>query len=295
MKKISLVLLIFAQCCFLLSCDKADRQAAREDTAVEMENSISIYYPGEQGLSEVEDRYQLKQPDSLAASVEEVLGEMLEAFGAEKVSFDAFILDDTNNLTLQMTVYQEADKDYLHIAKAAVAGTLFQLNDIESIRVEISGEENEAVITETMGPSTFYYYDEELGGLKNEREITLYVCDEAGTALEERPVRIQVESNRSIAQMVVEALAGEGSIPAETCVNSAIINSHVLYLDLDSSFLDISVAARSDTVLYSLVNSLTSIDGIDAVRLYVDGGKLENFRGAVDTSEDLVFNKELVK
>lgn len=295
MKKIALVLLIFVQCCFLLSCDKVDRQAVREDTAVEMENSISIYYPGEQGLARAEDRYQLKQPDSLSASLEEVLGEMLEAFGVEKVSFDAFILDDTNNLTLQMTVYQEADKDYLHIAKAAVAGTLFQLKDIERIRVEISREESEEVLTETMFPHTFCYYDEEFSELKNEREVTLYVCDEAGTALVEKPVWIQLESNRSIAESVVETLADKASIPAETKVNSATVNTHVLYLDLDSSFLDISGAARSDIVLYSLVNSLTSIDGIDAVRLYVDGGKLENFRGTIDTSEDLVFNKELVK
>ena len=45
----------------------------------------------------------------------------------------------------------------------------------------------------------------------------------------------------------------------------------------------------AEVVIYSIVDSLTNMRGINSVRIYIEGKDEDDFRGEVDLSDALVF------
>ena len=92
-----------------------------------------------------------------------------------------------------------------------------------------------------------------------------------------------------------EKLAEIEAIPVGTKVNSANIISGICYIDLSKEFEENVLDTKSDLVVYSVVNSITNINGIDKIMITVEGQVLDNYRGSIDLSEPLSFNKEILK
>ena len=69
----------------------------------------------------------------------------------------------------------------------------------------------------------------------------------------------------------------------------------VCYLDLSQEFKGNVEETRSDLVVYSVVNSLTSISSISKVLITIDGEVVHSYIGTVDLSKPLSFNSEIIK
>lgn len=131
-----------------------------EDTGTEVlgENMISIYYPENTQILKDKEPYQIKQPDSITVSVEEIMAAMSGKLEQEKIQYHTYMIDADNNVTLEFTLTGEYDKEYFLLARAAVTKTLFQLEDIKNIIIILDDDNGQALLNESYGRDSFYYY-----------------------------------------------------------------------------------------------------------------------------------------
>lgn len=131
-----------------------------EDTgAVELgENMINIYYPENTQILKDNEPYQMKQPDSISVSVEEIMAAVSEKLEQEKIQYHTYMIDADNNVTLEFALTGEYDKEYFLLTRAAVTKTLFQLEDIKSIIIILDDDNGEVMLKESYGRDSFYYY-----------------------------------------------------------------------------------------------------------------------------------------
>lgn len=127
-------------------------------TVVLGENMISIYYPGNTQILKDKEPYQIKQPDSITVSVEEIMAAMSGKLEQEKIQYHTYMIDADNNVTLEFTLTGEYDKEYFLLARAAVTKTLFQLEDINNIIIILDDDIGQVLLNESYGRDSFYYY-----------------------------------------------------------------------------------------------------------------------------------------
>ena len=86
-----------------------------------------------------------------------------------------------------------------------------------------------------------------------------------------------------------------GLIPHEAKLKDVKINDSVCFVNFSRDFLDRRVQgeAAEKLCIYSIVNTLTEIDGIHKVQFLIDGQRVESF-GSVAINESLERNSELI-
>jgi spore germination protein GerM len=136
---------------------------------------------------------------------------------------------------------------------------------------------------------------------------TIYLLDN-NNYISKTKIRIQSDSPTKIAQELILALIQEGSssdripngfkslINSNTKINSLKIYEDTIKLDLSKDFLDTSKEMEEKT-LEALVFTLTSIEGIKNLVLYIDGEILtklpqNNIKLPATLSRDIGINKE---
>ncbi len=157
MKNKKIFILLFCMMALLSACGKTGES---EDTGTEVlgENMISIYYPENTQILKDKEPYQIKQPDSITVSVEEIMAAMSGKLEQEKIQYHTYMIDADNNVTLEFTLTGEYDKEYFLLARAAVTKTLFQLEDIKNIIIILDDDNGQALLNESYGRDSFYYY-----------------------------------------------------------------------------------------------------------------------------------------
>lgn len=138
------------------ACGKTG-ESGDTDTEELGENMISIYYPDGTQILKDDEPYQIKQPDSITVSVEEIMVAMSEKLEQEKIQYHTYMIDADNNVTLEFILTGEYDKEYFLLTRAAVTKTLFQLENIKSIII-ILDDNGEILLKESYGRDSFYYY-----------------------------------------------------------------------------------------------------------------------------------------
>lgn len=151
------VVLIICMLFTLASCDKENKNKNVTTEAVK-ENVINVYYPEGDTLVQDSEGYQVKQPDTLTAAVEEVMTVMSEKLGTEIIQYHTYMIDGENNVTLDFLLVGEYDKEYFLLARAAVTKTLFQLDDIKNINITLTDNSGEVVLEESYDRNSFFYY-----------------------------------------------------------------------------------------------------------------------------------------
>lgn len=156
MKNKKFVILIFCMMALFTACGKTG-ESRDTDTEELGENMISIYYPDGTQILKDDEPYQIKQPDSITVSVEEIMVAMSEKLEQEKIQYHTYMIDADNNVTLEFILTGEYDKEYFLLTRAAVTKTLFQLENIKSIII-ILDDNGEILLKESYGRDSFYYY-----------------------------------------------------------------------------------------------------------------------------------------
>lgn len=293
MKKIITMLLV---CAFTLSMAGCGKQNVADDvtTIPSGGNIINVFYVEDNKIEKSDTVYQLKQPDSFTASIEEVMTALVAEFDTKMPSYK-YMLDEDNNVTLELSLGGNYSKEENLLIMAAVTNTMFQLDEIGSIRITMNNPEGERVASELFLRDTFYFYDYPVEDNYNKTNVEIYVAGGDGASLEKATVVMSVKPNISLEESIVLHLASNGSIPHNTKVNSVSVNAGVCYLDLSADFAENMENVRSDVVVYSVVNSVTSINGIDKVQIFIDGENAGYYRKTVNIESPLIFNNELVE
>lgn len=177
--------------------------------------------------------------------------------------------------------YAELSSAQEVLVRAAIVKTLLQVQGIYSINFEIEGDplkDTSGSVIGVMDSDTFISsFGQDSETLQSTNLILYYAAEDGQTLVaEERNVRYN--SNTPIGRVVLEYLGmapeTEDAMPTlsdNTTVISLAVSDGVCYVTLDSSFLSQDESLPQNIVIYSIVNSLTEIDGISKVKLTVEG------------------------
>lgn len=287
--KRSLVITFFLLLCFsMTSCGENKEKSVSTNE----KNMVNIYYPEGNGIVKSDEKYQIKQPDSISYSVEEIMACLMDELD-DRMEYHTYMIDGDNNITLRFVCNGEYNREYLLLAKAAVVETIFQIDAINSVTIYVYDESGGVLTDNLYMRDSFYFYDhnEEL----NDMEVTVYCPDTAGTKLVAEKKEIYKQANVSIEESVIELLIENGVLPKGTVINSLTINNDICYVDFNEKFTGETKGVKSETVIYSVVNSVTSLHNINKVQITIQGEAVKLYRMTVDISQPLQFNNEILR
>ncbi len=188
--------------------------------------------------------------------------------------------------------------------RAAVAQTILQDTDINYVSFEVNGEalkyENGEEVG-SMSASTFIVNagDELSSYLK--KGIKLYFADNGGSSLVMKKRDIVYSSNEALEKVVMEKLIegpaeneGYATISPDTRLNTIAVKNGICYVSLDTAIVDKPVDVTEEVLLYSIVNSLTSVPGVNKVQISVNGETDRVLRSNLRLDEAYSFNEEIV-
>ncbi|MBQ7063723.1 MAG: GerMN domain-containing protein [Firmicutes bacterium] len=202
--------------------------------------------------------------------------------------------------------YNELAPNAENVLRGGIMKTFIRLRDIAS--VELFADTDGDPATPLMQVSyltqdTVIINEKDENFFRDTMELRLYFLNPDQTGLElERRVTTLLMSDRSVDKVMEMLLQGpqtEGLIspfPAGSAVNEILIRNNICYLDLNEAFVRnqiIQSELQDQLTIYAIVNSLTSIYGIDSVQFLIDGQQTEAFR-SVKINSPLSFNEELV-
>ncbi len=179
------------------------------------------------------------------------------------------------------------------IAGFVLASVIGAIHLVEFGKVEpVNGEVSLPQDTSTPQP-----YGEE-----KDINITLYFSEPTASLLMPEQRNIKVTNIKELPKLVMEELLkgpqilnGIAAVHKETQLNSVKVDGELAIVDFGDNFerLNTGGSTRERLCLYAVVNTLTELDGIEKVKLSVNG-KVLDFFGQLELSEALVKNSEIV-
>ena len=191
------------------------------------------------------------------------------------------------------------------LLRASVVRTLTQLDSISYVTFTVNSiplVDSDDEIVGSMGADDFVENPGEQINTSVKETLTLYFADKDGTGLEKQTRVIHYSSNIALEKLVVEQLIEgpkgsklKATLPGATKLINVSVADRICYLNFDSSFRNtIDNKLTEDVVLYSIVNSLTSLPTVDKVQISLDGENdgmlLYNYK----LSDMYEFNKDIV-
>lgn len=231
--------------------------------------------------------------------------EKLKPVLPEDVRINDYELEN-NQLYLDFSVeYQEMQRVYEVLCRAAYVRTFCQIPGIEYVGFRVEGEpllETHGKAVGLMNADQFIESaGEEVSAYKT-ADLTLYYTNETGDKLVEQRVAMEYDSNIALEKLIVERLiAGppfEGAyptIPTNTKLVSISIKDKICYVNLDEGFLETGYNVAENIPIYSIVNSI--VDNTDAVKVQfsINGESNRVYRETINFNTIFEKNEELVE
>ncbi|MCD8216052.1 MAG: GerMN domain-containing protein [Clostridiales bacterium] len=183
--------------------------------------------------------------------------------------------------------------------KGSIVYTLTALGFIDEVVITSGGQ---AVSETSLNRKNFILNPDIASEKINYQSITLYFADGSMTYLQGEQRLLEVKQSLDTEYQLVELLLGgpESSslvcpIPSGTKLINTTTENGICYVNLSSAFLNKANGGISTLQVYSIVNSLTSLDSVSSVQLYIEGQKVTDALTEVDISTELERNEELIK
>ena len=173
------------------------------------------------------------------------------------------------------------------LVRAAIVKTLTQIEGIELVRIQVEGRDLADADGKPVGVMSADTFIDNTGeDMKKYEEVTLtlYFANETGDKLIKVNRTMRYNTNISLEKLVVEQLVygpvgnkGKDDVQVYPTLNQGIkiisvnIKDGICYVNLNNTFLALNSNVTADTIIYSLVNSLTELPGVLKVQLAVDG------------------------
>ena len=160
-QSITTALMMLVMAFSLMGCSMGERVKDTVSVGLEEEirssdgNKIKIYYSDGESLVSKEDKYQLKQPDNVSVSIEEVMSQIEFP---QTMSYSGYIMTSKNTVSLSFTADESLSKEELLLNKAAVVNSLSQIRNIGDIVITVNTMNGGDIETATYTDASFYYY-----------------------------------------------------------------------------------------------------------------------------------------
>ena len=269
--------LILSMTCMLVSCGSRDRNK---------EAVVKVYYPDSSYTT------------LLSREVKSVSGNTLDtvlgwlgstgANGSGTVSDNVVIVDHSNDngkVTISLDkAYKKLNPTEEVLTRAAIVETLTQFEDIISVRFMVDGAELTDSKNETIGEMTKDSFITSTGEELNfyaRANVTLYFTDVDGTSLKRYDESMVYATNLSMEKFVLETLlkgpqaVGENNayptLPPDATLLNVTVKDRIAYANFDPAIREEPYKVSEEVALYSIVNTLAALPGVDQVQISVDG------------------------
>lgn len=192
------------------------------------------------------------------------------------------------------------------LCRAAVVRTLTQIDGIDTITFSVQNETLTDAAGVPVGAMNADSFIDNAGTEINayaETTFSLYFANETGDALTKVNRDVVYNSNISMERQVVEELIkgpgndGQTGNEAYPTINPAVtiisvtVKDRVCYVNLSEEFLTPVYDVTSQVALYSIVNSLVELPGVNRVQFSIDGETNVTYRDSVNLTT--VFERDL--
>lgn len=317
MKKENILLLGLMLTCILAGCGRFTNQESSEEGIVDasvVDTTYKVYYLNEDGTSMegVSAIYAAETPEELMDEcIDSLMTEPEEEGLMVTIPEDVQVLDTTyDSVSKQVDVYfdssyKDLDPNQEILVRAAVVLTLTQFDGvIDYVEFYVDGEpltENDGSTMVMMQSDFVDSTMTDIEGL-SEETITLYFASSDGSGLVEEEVYVHYLSSYSLEKVVVESLiSGPISENLNATMSSDVklyddinVSDGICYVNFNQRFLDRVNDQSFALNVYSVVNSLTELDGIESVQILIDGQIVEGNDETISLAEPLTRNEDLI-
>lgn len=185
----------------------------------------------------------------------------------------------------------------------AVVKSLCGIPNINRVKVSVCGNP----VTTPSGSSLNFLSNDDIKlesdiSSDETRRVKLYFSDPGANGLTAEEREIKCTDDQPLEQLIVNELVKGPSytnlsavLSSDTQVISAQTKDGICFVNLKANFLDRNSGsdAKENIAVYSIVNSLTELDGVNAVQFLIDGQKVSTF-GQFGFGEPFVRNDEMI-
>lgn len=302
MKKMRIFLLLIPVLLLLAGCGK--KEPSTEGTVV--------YYLNEEGTAIVPVGFEIEEESSelMVERLLEKLGETPEFVDLKKTISDnvkllGYTLDRKQLYLDFSSEYLSMNKATEVLVRAAIVKTMVQAEEVSFIGIRIAGEplkDSRGMNIGLMNENTFL---DNMGSEENATKIVnlnLYFANKYGDMLTPQSTVIEYNANVAVEKVIVEQLiAGPTekgyypTIPKDTKVMSITTKDGVCYVNLDIGFTAQGYDVLGQVTIYSIVNSLTELTGINSVQILVNGETNLNYKDSISLESIFQPNFEIVE
>ena len=275
------------------------------------ESPYSVYYVTKENDGIVAQPYEPEASDT-EGLVKEFLSVLSTDSGSVEyrkaiptgIAVEKYQIDDG---TLSLTFsdeYSTMDSMTEVLCRSAVVETLIQIPEIMRVGFLVG----DVPLTDTKGnvvgfmtADTFVQNPGRQIKTIQETTLTLYFSNLDGDGLVPEIQRVHFSSNISMDKLVVERLLegplGENeqsAIPQGTLLLSVSAVDGVCYVNFDEAFRNQNYVIQEAVVIYSIVDSLTELDGIDRVQIEINGDTSGVYRDRFPLSTLYERNEEII-
>lgn len=224
------------------------------------------------------------------------------------LSQDVTVLNtDRMNETLVLNLsegYKTLDAATEILTRASLVKSLTQIEGISKVNILVKGEPLKDHLGKLVGNMTADMFIDNAGKEISTYEkvtIRLYFTNEEGNGLVAVERTKAYNTNISLDRFVMEELIKgpestkkEGVYPTispNTKLLSTYVKDNTCYVNFDSTFLTQVSDVQNEVIIYSVVNTLCNVPGIDKVQIIIDGKTDVVFHGVIPLST--VFSRNL--
>lgn len=303
MKKMGFILVLSLMLFFSAACGKQEEQTG---------TAYQIYT-----LSTSETKVEVHEYQVQATENDEILDELLQCLSTtpEKLEYkvpfamgfellSAKITDSKIVLNVSMD-YKKLPATTEVLVRAAIVRTLTQIPSIRYVEIEVAGNPLYDNAGEVVGPMTAELFIDNDGNEINTYDqvrVKLYFANADGDGLigayREKYYSTNIPLERFVVDELIAGPSGQveglcASINPEVKVISILTKDQVCYVNLDSAFLTGVNNVSTEVSIYSIVNSLVELNGVNKVQILVNGEVPSSFSNATfERNLELVVNRE---
>lgn len=200
--------------------------------------------------------------------------------------------------------YAKLAADTEVLTRAAIVKTFTQIKGINYVSFQVEGrdlEDNLGKLVGAMYSDSFIYNEGAQINSFEEVTLNLYFANEEGDALIKTEKTIMYNTNVAIERVILEQVIagwkGNKAYPTvnpDTKILSVVVKDGVCYVNLNNTFLTQVYSVTPEVAIYSIVNSLCEVSGINKVQISVDGDTSIVFREKMQLNATYERNLDLM-
>ncbi len=281
-----------------------------EDKAAE--GAIYLYYLNGSQTGLVTEEYEVS-----AESTEDQINEIVEALSdlsarsgyqsvlPKDVKIESVFYSNSQLFVYFNSAYEKMNTIRELLCRGGIVSTLIQLEEVDGISFYVENlplKNDDGNYVGIMTEETFM--QEQANGLEEsiEYELTLYFANAAGNRLVRENREVSLQNNLQTCRQVIDELMKgpesdslQRTIPESAELIGISVLNGVCYVNFDNGFLGSNYDVTEEAVIYSIVNSLIELPGINLVKISVDSNSNLTYRSQLSLNTYFEKNSDMVQ